>query len=158
MDDPNLSAPWRMGDGEEELTAVADMVSLLLQKDVAGLSFSCPDHPPHISSDTDFCYIIKVLPSARLAWLEHDLGPAEVACVEMLVGLRRVTQRQLVRNDERRPGLAGVDEIAQMTVVGLDVGLTCAHALTPEPEWPHVKYDVTLSFERVWTCRVPGYE
>ena len=42
-----------MGDGEEELTAVADMVSLLLKKEVAGLSFSRPDHPLPVSSDTD---------------------------------------------------------------------------------------------------------
>ena len=103
MDDPDLSAPRRMGDGEEELTAVADMVSLLLQKDVAGLNFSCPDHPPHISSDTDFCYIIKVFLSGSLAWLQHNFDPAVVARVEMLVGLRRVTQRQFVRNDERWP-------------------------------------------------------
>src|SRR5258708_6455987 len=147
-----------MGDGEEELTAVADMVSLLLKKDVAGLSFSRPDHPPHVSSDTDSCYIIKIFLSARLAWLEHDLGPAEVACVEMLVGLRRVTQRQLVRNDERRLGLADVDEIAQMTVVGLDVGLTGSDALALEPRETPVEYDLPLLAQLIRASWIIGQE
>src|SRR5258708_12170691 len=147
-----------MGEGEEELTAVADMVSLLLKKDVAGLSFSRPDHPPHVSSDTDSCYIIKIFLSARLAWLEHDLSPDEVACIEMLVGLRRVTQRQLVRNDERRPGLADVDEIAQMTVVGLDVGLTRSDALALAPRETPVEYDLPLLAQLVRASRIVGHK
>jgi hypothetical protein len=76
----------------------------------------------------------------------------------MLIGLRRIAQRQPVRNDERRSGLANVDEIAQMTVVGLDVGLTGSDALAFEPEETPVKHDLTLLAQWVRSPRVLGYE
>src|SRR5689334_3518417 len=62
-------------------------------------------------------------------WSEHDLGPARVAPVEVLVAGRRLVERQLVRHDERRVELAGVDQVAQLAVVALDVALAGPHAL-----------------------------
>src|SRR4051794_10464228 len=61
--------------------------------------------------------------------VEDDLGPALVPLVEVLVCLGRLVQRQLVADDERRLGLAGGDEVAQLPVVLLDRGLAAADVL-----------------------------
>src|SRR3954454_17320381 len=52
--------------------------------------------------------------------VQDDLGPALVPLVEVLVGLRRAVERQLVADDERRLGLAPGDQVAELTVVLLD--------------------------------------
>jgi len=47
-----------------------------------------------------------------LAWSEDDLRPAVVSAVEVLVGVGRVAQRQLVGDDPGGLGLADVDQVA----------------------------------------------
>src|SRR4051812_3997627 len=49
--------------------------------------------------------------------VEDDLGPAVVALVEVLVGLRSPVEGQLVAHDEGRLGLAAGDQVAQLPVV-----------------------------------------
>src|SRR3954452_1624558 len=58
--------------------------------------------------------------------VQDDLGPALVAVVEVLVGLRCPVEGQFVAHDERRLGLAGGDEVAQLPVVLLDRRLAAA--------------------------------
>src|SRR5947208_9166652 len=76
--------------------------------------------------------------------LEDDLRPALVPCVEVLVGLGGLVQRQLVADDERRLGLAGGDEVAQLPVVLLDRRLAAADVLALEPVQAVVEGDLTL--------------
>src|ERR687890_763652 len=63
--------------------------------------------------------------------VQDDLGPALVPGVEVLVGLRRPVQRQLVADDERRLGLARGDQVAQLPVVLLHRRLAAADVLGP---------------------------
>jgi len=44
--------------------------------------------------------------------MQDHLGPAVVAIVEVLVRVGRLIQRQLMRNDQRRIGLAEVNEVS----------------------------------------------
>src|SRR2546421_6085138 len=63
-----------------------------------------------------------------------------------------------MRNYERWPGLAHVDEVAQVTVVGLDVGLTRSDALAFEPREPPIEYDLPLLAQLVRATRIVGQE
>jgi hypothetical protein len=60
--------------------------------------------------------------------VQHDLRPAVVAGVEVLVGLRGVVEGQVVADDEGRLRLARGDEVAQLAVVLLD-------GARPVPTW-----------------------
>src|ERR1044071_7605505 len=51
--------------------------------------------------------------------LEHHLRPAIVARVEVLVGLRCLTERQPVRDDEGRLRAAIRDQVPQLPVIRL---------------------------------------
>lgn len=79
-----------------------------------------------------------------------------VAVVKMLVGVRGLGQRQLVGDEERRLRLAGIDQVAQLAVVGLDVGLTGRPPLSLEPERPEVKRDLALLGQLVLSARILG--
>ena len=61
-----------------------------------------------------------------------------------------------MRNDPGRFCPAGVNQIAQVPVVVLDVGLPGANRLPFEPEEPHVKSNLTLLGELVDSARVFG--
>lgn len=61
-----------------------------------------------------------------------------------------------MRNDPGRFSPAGVNQIAQVPVVMLDVGLPGANGLPFEPEESHVKSDFTLLGELVGSARVFG--
>src|SRR4051794_37690459 len=76
--------------------------------------------------------------------VEDDLGPALVTGVEVLVGLGRPGQRELVADDERRLGLARGDEVTQLTVVLLDRRLAAADVLALEPEHAVVEGELAL--------------
>src|SRR4051812_42147084 len=86
--------------------------------------------------------------------VEDDLGPAVVALVEVLVGLRRLVERQLVAHDERRLGLAGGDQVAQLSVVLLDRRLTATDVLALEPEHAVVEGQLALLRQLVGAARV----
>src|SRR3954467_4504735 len=90
--------------------------------------------------------------------LEDDLGPALVPGVEVLVGLRRLVQRQLMAHDERRLGLARGDQVAQLPVVLLDRRLTAADVLALEPEHPVVEGELALLRQLVIGPRVLRHE
>src|ERR1700679_4394922 len=62
----------------------------------------------------------------------------------MLVGSVCLRERQTMRNDPGRFCPAGVNQITQVPVVMLDVGLPGANRLPFEPEESHVKSDFTL--------------
>src|ERR1700760_2720018 len=72
----------------------------------------------------------------------------------MLVGSGCLLERQSMRNDPGRFCPAGVNQIAQMPVVVLDVGLPGANRLPFEPEKSHVKSNLTLLGELIGTTRV----
>src|SRR5438128_910052 len=63
-----------------------------------------------------------------------------------------------MRNYERWLGLAHVDEVAQMTVVGLDVGLTRSDTLAFEPRETPIEYDLPLLAKLVRPTRIVGQE
>lgn len=64
----------------------------------------------------------------------------------------------MVGNNERRLGLANGDQVAEMTVVGLDIGLTGCHALTLELEQAHVESDLTPLTQLVGAPRILKHE
>src|SRR6202161_1500074 len=74
----------------------------------------------------------------------------------MLVGSGCLLERQSMRNDPGRFCAAGVNQISQVPVVMLDVGLPGANRLPFEPEESHVKSDFTLLGELVGSARVFG--
>src|SRR5579875_3402101 len=81
--------------------------------------------------------------------LQHDLGPAVVARVEVLVRLRRALERDLVADDEGRRRLAGGDQVAQLPVVPLHRRLAAADVLALEPEHAVVERDLAVLRELV---------
>src|SRR3712207_1984481 len=90
--------------------------------------------------------------------VQDDLRPAVVAGVEVLVGLRRLVQRQLVADDERRLRLAGGDQVAQLPVVLLHRRLAAADVLALEPEDAVVEGELALLGQLVVGSRVLGHE
>src|SRR3954468_5547301 len=90
--------------------------------------------------------------------VEDDLGPALVTLVEVLVGLRRAVEGQLVADDERRLGLARGDEVAQLPVVLLDRRLAAADVLTLEPEHAVVEGELALLRQVVAGPGILGHE
>src|ERR671927_360298 len=90
--------------------------------------------------------------------VQDDLGPALVPGVEVLVGLRRLVQRQLVADDERRLGLAGGDQVAQLPVVLLDRRLAAADVLALEPVQAVVEGDLPVLGQLVDAAGVLRHE
>src|ERR1700712_1773190 len=81
--------------------------------------------------------------------LQDHLRPTLITIVEVLVGVRRLGQRQLVRDDDGRVRLAVVDQVAKLPVVGLHVRLAGADLHSLEPELTEVERDLPLLGERV---------
>src|SRR4051812_48815856 len=90
--------------------------------------------------------------------VEDDLGPAVVPLVEVLVGLRRPVEGQLVAHDERRLGLTRGDEVAQLPVVLLDRRLAAADVLALEPDHAVVEGELALLRQLVAGPRVLRHE
>src|SRR3954471_8423422 len=90
--------------------------------------------------------------------VQDDLRPAVVPLVEVLVGLRRAVQGQLVADYERRLGLAPGDEVPQLAVVLLDRRLPAADVLALEPEHAVVKSELALLRQLVAGPGVLGHE
>src|SRR3954471_20463101 len=86
--------------------------------------------------------------------MEHDLRPAFLALVEVLVGVGRLVERQLVTDDPRRRRLSARDEVAQAPVVLLHRALPRPDLLTPEPELTEVDGEFALLGQLVWATRV----
>ena len=79
-----------------------------------------------------------------MLWVEQDLGPAVLTVVEVLVALGGVVQVQLVRHDQAGVEPVAVDEVAQLPVVLLRVGLARAHRLALEEERAEVKSELAV--------------
>jgi hypothetical protein len=58
--------------------------------------------------------------------VEQHLGVAIDSLVELVVSINSLVNVDFVRNDKGRLGTAGDDEVAELTVVGLDVALASA--------------------------------
>src|SRR4051794_11991962 len=90
--------------------------------------------------------------------VQDDLRPAVVPLVEVLVGLRRAVEGQLVAHDERRLGLARGDEVTQLPVVPLDRRLAAADVLALEPEHAVVEGELALLRQLVTGPGILGHE
>src|SRR5664279_5448082 len=92
-------------------------------------------------------FLLSALPLwtlLRAGGMQDDLGPAVVPRVEVFVSPRCLVQRQLMRDDPRWLGAISMDEVAQITVVGLDVRLAGRDALALDPEEAEVEHDLTF--------------
>src|ERR1700744_2683023 len=88
-------------------------------------------------------------PAWSRGWLEDHFSPAVVARVEVLVGVRCLTQWQLMRDNEGRLRATGRDEVTQLPVVRLHVALAGANLLALEPEKAVLEGDLALLVKRV---------
>lgn len=61
------------------------------------------------------------LSSETSVGMDQHLGVPIYAPVELVVRGLRIVDANLVRDDEARPGFAGNDEVAEVTVAGLDI-------------------------------------
>ena len=61
-------------------------------------------------------------------------------------------------DDPRRLCPALMNEVAQLPIVVLDIGLTCPNRLSLEPEHAHVKSNLPLLCQLVGTTRILGQE
>src|SRR6266702_869513 len=84
----------------------------------------------------------KVMLRSSSCSLPHDLGPAVLALVEILIALRRLFERQFVRDDLRRLDRAGRNQIAKLTVICLHVRLARRHVLAFHPERAEVECEL----------------
>ena len=58
--------------------------------------------------------------------MQQNLSITLDSLIELLIGLRRIFQRHLVRNDKGWFGPSGDDQIAQITIILLDITLSSA--------------------------------
>jgi hypothetical protein len=86
--------------------------------------------------------------------VEQNLGVTIDSLVELVVSIDSLIDVNFVRNDERRLSTARDDEVAELTVVGLDVALACTEVKTLLEELAEGDEDLSLSGLRVWSTRV----
>ena len=86
--------------------------------------------------------------------MEQDLGVTIDSPIELVVGIDSLVNVDLVRNDERRLSTTRDDEVAELTVVGLDVALACAEEESLFEELAKGDKDLSLCGLRVWSTRV----
>src|ERR1035437_11145467 len=67
-------------------------------------------------------------------------------------------QGQLMRDDHRRFRLSGMDQLAQASVIGLDVRLSGGNALPLDPEIAEVESELAFLGELVCAARIFWYE
>src|ERR1700753_3730666 len=102
--------------------------------------------------------IVFPLLSCSCLRVQDDLGPAVLAVVEPPVALGRLVQAELLGDDHAGVHLVLVDQVAQLPVVLLDVGLAGAHRLALEEEGAEVEGELALLGQVVLRGRVFGYE
>lgn len=76
--------------------------------------------------------------------MEQHLGVAINSLVELVVSINSLVDINFMRNDKRRLGTARDDEIAELTVVGLDVALSSAQEQTFLEELTEGDKDLSL--------------
>lgn len=90
----------------------------------------------------------------RSVGVEQDLGVTINSLVELVVSIDSLVNVNFVRNDERGLSTARDDEVAELTVVGLDVALACTEVKTLLEELAEGDEDLSLGGLRVWSTRV----
>src|SRR5579872_386353 len=103
-------------------------------------------------------FACRLLAGCTLKRSKDNLRPSRFARIEVLVCVRRFIQRQFMRDDHRRLRLAGLDQLAQVTIVGLDVRLPGAHAQSLAPEFAEVEGDLTLARKLIAGLRILRHE
>jgi len=86
--------------------------------------------------------------------VKQDLGVPIDSLVELVISIDGLINVDLVRNHERWLSTSGDDEVAELTVVGLDVALTSAEEQSLLEELAERDEDLSLSRLRVWSTRV----
>lgn len=86
--------------------------------------------------------------------MKQDLGVAIDSLVELVISIDGLINVNFVRNDERWLSTSGDDEVAELTVVGLDVALASAEEQSLLEELAEGDEDLSLSRLRVWSTRV----
>src|SRR6185503_16915855 len=94
----------------------------------------------------------------RESGLEDDLGPAQAACVAVLVRLDGTLERQLVGDDPGRVGLSYGDQIPEPLVVFLDRAPATAEGLAFAPVQPVLDGYFALVCEMAGAARMGGDE
>jgi len=90
----------------------------------------------------------------RSVGVKQDFGVAIDSLVELVISIDGLINVDLVRNDERWLSTSGDDEVAELTVVGLDVALASAEEQSLFEELAEGDEDLSLSRLRVWSTRV----
>ena len=86
--------------------------------------------------------------------MQQHLGVAIDSLVKLLISIDSLVNVDFVRNNEGGLSTAGNDEVAELTVVGLDVALTCAEVQALLEELAEGDEDLSLSRLRVWSTGV----
>ena len=86
--------------------------------------------------------------------MEQDLGVTIDPLVELVISIDSLIDIDFVRDDERRLSTARDDEVAELTIVGLDVALACTEVKTLLEELAEGDEDLSLGGLRVWSTRV----
>jgi hypothetical protein len=86
--------------------------------------------------------------------MEQNFGVAINSLVELVVSINSLVNVDFVRNDERGLSTARDDEVAELTVVGLDVALACTEVKTLLEELTEGDENLSLGGLRVWSTRV----
>lgn len=90
----------------------------------------------------------------RSIGVKQDFGVAIDSLVELVVSIDCLVNVDFVRDDERGLGAAGDDEVTELTIVGLDVALTCAEMQSLLKQLAERDENLSLSRLRVWGTRV----
>ena len=86
--------------------------------------------------------------------MKQDLGVTINSLVELVVSIDSLVNVDFVGDDKRGLSTAGDDEVAELTIIGLDVALTCAEVQALLEELAEGDEDLSLSRLRVWSTGV----
>jgi len=90
----------------------------------------------------------------RSVGVKQDFGVAIDSLVELVISIDGLINVDLVRNDERWLSTSGDDEVAELTVVGLDVALASAEEQSLLEELAERDEDLSFGRLRVWSTRI----
>lgn len=86
--------------------------------------------------------------------MEQDLGVTIDSLVELVVSVNSFINVDFVRHDKGGLSTAGDDEVAKLTIVGLDVALASAEVQSLLEEFAEGDEDLSLGRLRVWSTGV----
>ena len=100
----------------------------------------------------------NALDSGLCCWLEYDLRPAIVTCVEVLIGIWAFGELESMRNDLRWFGTTVMDKLGQATVIDFDVSLPSSNLLPLEPESAEIESHLAFLSQLIFGSWVLRYE